>query len=273
MATISAMASNTYTMYRLGQTGNTSLFQSADTFNGVNTGSAVNAASSTMTGLLGIRSGLADMVDSYDKASSEFKAEFSSSMTDLTKASAALKATDFGDVGGESAITKTTKTDADGNEVTTTTKSDKLKAAIKSVTDFTDAYNSAVGFFNDNADVSKYTANLQKVFSDTTYRSSSLSEIGITVASDGKMTVDEDKLAEAITKNPSKVENTLGGDGGLADKADSHVSFAKSQESRLFPSLSSSMKGAVSSTSMYTGSSLLAISSYANVGTLLNMWA
>lgn len=51
------------------------------------------------------------------------------------------------------------------------------------------------------------------------YNRSSLSEIGITANSDGKLTVDREKLEKAIEKDPSKVKRLFNGVDGLASKA------------------------------------------------------
>ena len=272
MATISAMARNTYMMYKFAQKNGQSLFgnneaslkfPSASSFAGV---SAASSANAVLSGLMGIRTNLAEMVKSYDSAAKTFRAEFNSTMDDLAKASADLKKTNF-DVGGETAVTRTTNEDG----TVSVTKSDTLKDVMKSIENFADKYNNAIYFFHDNADVSKHTKNMVGVFSDTTYRANQLAQIGVIVDSDGKMKLDEDVLTESLTKNPTRVEHILGA-GGLATKADTHISFARSQQNRLFPSAAAAMGGSIKQSSVYTGQSLLSLSRYSNVGNLLNMF-
>ena len=151
-----------------------------------------------------------------------------------------------------------------------TNYSDELKAAMKAVTDFVDDYNSNIEFFKDNSDVSKRVSRMATVFGDTTYRSSSYEQVGISVNSDGSLKVDEEKLAKAITEDPSKVSNVLG-KGGLADKAEDHIDTVKSQRSQLFPSAQKMLGNDLSTAAIYTGNSYRTITALNNVGNLINM--
>ena len=125
------------------------------------------------------------------------------------------------------------------------------------------------------------------MFSDTTYRRANYQSIGISVASDGKMTVDESKLAKVLSEDAdnyakavengntdrtfsSRVADVLGKDG-LAGKADSHISTANGQRDRLFPSAQTLIGKDLSSAAIYTGTSYRNMSNYANIGNLINM--
>lgn len=271
MPTISSMARNNYMMLKYAQSNGKSLFGS-----GASTGQASSlwssyaspqrSAASTVSGLFGVRAAMSDMVKSYDTAAKAFRSEFTSTMDDLSKASNTIKGMNF-DVGGISAVTEVTNKDG----TVTTSKSAALKEVLKGIEDFASKYNDAIDFFKDNADVSRQMKNMTNVFSDTTYRAGLLSTIGVAVGSDGKMKLDEDVLTKALTENPSKVERILG-KGGLASKADNHISFARAQQNRLFPSVSSAFGSAVKSSSVYSGNSLLRLSAYSSVGNLLNTW-
>lgn len=271
MPTISSMARNNYMMFKYAQNSGKSLFESNSSTSKSTSiwdsyASSQNSTASTMSGLFGVRSAMSDMVKSYDTAASAFKAEFTSTMEDLSKAAASIKGMNF-DVGGTSAVTEVTNEDG----TVTTTKSKELTDVLKGIEDFASKYNDAIDFFQDNADISKSMKNMSSVFSDTTYRAGMLNTIGIVVGNDGKMKIDEDVLTKALTENPSKVGRLLGKDG-LAGKADKHVSFARSTQNRLFPSINSALGDAMKSSSVYSGNSLLRLSSYSSIGGLLNTW-
>ena len=129
-------------------------------------------------------------------------------MSALSKSAKNVKNYDFNV--GENAITKTTSTDEDGKTVTTTKYNDKMKDALKAVTDFVDDYNSSVKFLSDNSSVSTRVSRLANNFSDATYRAKDYSSIGINVKSDGTLEVDEEKLANSIANDPSKVSRLVG---------------------------------------------------------------
>ncbi len=271
MPTISSMARNNYMMFKYAQNNGKSLFESSVSASKAsalwsNPYSFQSTSAATMSGLFGIRSAMNDMVTSYDSASRAFKSELTSTMDDLSKASDSIKNMNF-DVGGKSAVTETSNEDG----TVTVAKSKELTDVLKGIEDFAGKYNDAVNFFQDNAGVSGHMKHMTNVFSDTTYRSGLLNTIGIVVENDGKMKIDEDVLTKALTENPSKVGRILG-KGGLADKADAHVSFARSTQNRLFPSINSVLGSAAKSSSVYSGNSLLKLSSYSSVGNLLNTW-
>ena len=108
------------------------------------------------------------------------------------------------------------------------------------------------------------------VFGDTSARAETYAKIGLNVGSDGKITVDEGKLAKAIQDSPSRVENILGKDG-LTGKAENHVNFAKGQEDKLFPSVNDMFGKQLKQAGVYSGSSLLQLHSFATMGNFVNM--
>jgi len=230
-----------------------------------------NSASTSMNALSGlseIKSGVASVVASYDEAKSTFYSEFDEAMSDLSKSADKVKKFDFNV--GENAITKTESTDEDGKTTTTTKYSDKMKDALDTVKQFVSDYNDAAKFLSDNKSVSARVSRLADNFSDATYRSADYSSIGINVKSDGTLSIDEEKLANTIVKDPSKVSRLVGSDG-LAAKAESHVSSATSQRDSLFPSAKSMLGDQLSTAALYTGGTYARMSAYANVGNLVNM--
>lgn len=226
-------------------------------------------ANSALAGLSEINSNLKSLLASYDEAKTTFNAEFNENMSELSDSAAALKNYNF-KVESEGAITKTTETDKDGKTSTTTTYSKDLQAALDTVKNFVDDYNGTIKFFQDNGEISNRVGRLATTFGDTTYRASLYESVGLNVGSDGSLGINEDKLVDSILNNPDKVSSILG-KGGLASKAEDHVSFAKGQQENLFPTAETMLGDQISAASLYTGKAYRNMSAYANMGNLLNM--
>ena len=111
---------------------------------------------------------------------------------------------------------------------------------------------------------------LSSNFADTTYHAGQYSTVGITVdTKTGALSLDEDKLAKALTENSDATEYTLGR-SGLAGKAETHIEQANHQRSKLFPSMKQMIGGEMEVASLYTGKALQGMTTYASVGNLLN---
>ena len=233
-----------------------------------NYASSSSNAMNALAGLSEIKSGVASVIESYDEAKSTFYSEFDDAMSALKKSAKEVKNYDF--KVGENAITEETSTDEDGRNITTTKYSDKMKDALKTVQGFVDNYNSSIKFLSDNSSVSTRVSRLANSFSDATYRAKDYSSIGINVKSDGTLEVDEEKLANSIVKDPSKVSRLVGSDG-LAAKADSHVYQANSQRDRLFPSAKAMLGDQLSAAELYTGGTYARMTSMNSVGNLINV--
>ena len=222
-----------------------------------------------------IKQSAADLVASYDDAKKTFMMEYDSTMTDLKNSVNNFNKINF-DV-GENALTKTTNTVTDKNGKTTTETvlkmNDALKSAVSGVTDLVKNYNDAIDLFKDNEAISDRMKNVKNMFADTTYRAGNYSEVGISVKSDGKLEIDEEKLAETIVNNPNKVSRILGNDNGLAAKADSHMNIANIQKDKLFPSVDSMFGNQLKTASAYTGSAMLAMNKYSNMGEIFNLYS
>lgn len=223
---------------------------------------------SALSGLSEIKSGVANVLSSYDNAKEAFYSEFDDNISALSSSASKIKSYDF--TVGEDAITKTDSVDEDGNKTTTTTYSKDMQAALDTVKKFVDDYNSTINFLSDNSSVSKRVSRMAQNFGDTTYRSANYQSIGISVNSDGTMKIDEEKLANTIVNDPSKVSSVLGKDG-LAGKAESHISTAKGQRENLFPSAKNMLGDQLSAAALYTSGAYANITSIANTGNLLNM--
>ena len=267
MSTISSMARNTYTAYK--SLGTSAMFgnSSGSSAWSAYSSSSADSSNAVLTGLMGISSSKAELLSTYNSAAKTFKTDFGSAMSALKTSASAMKSLSFKPGEGEQYAIMT-KTAEDGSTVTE--YSDSLKKTLGAIKDFVGDYNEAIGFFNENADVSARVKNLASAFSDTTYRSGTLSKIGISVNSSGKMTINESKLAQALVDDPGQVETILG-KGGLASKAESNVSLANAQADRLFPSVDSTLGKDFKNSEMYTGQSLLRISQYSSVGNFLSL--
>jgi len=222
--------------------------------------------------IYGIKESARELLSSYESTRKDFNEDFGSKMDDLSKSLKTLKSTDFNV--GKDALSKkeVTTTDKDGKTTTSTQTemSDGLKTALKNVKDFVSSYNDTVGFMKDNASISKRMGRVSEMFADTTYRASNYNSIGISVGKDGSLTVDEDKLVNAITNSPDKVSRIMGKDG-LAGKTESHISTANAQKDKLFPSVESLFGKELKTAQVYTGSAMLRMNGYANVGNFFNM--
>ena len=86
------------------------------------------------------------------------------------------------------------------------------------------------------------------------------SEIGIEVAKDGTMTLDEEKFSAALESDSKKISRTL---GSLASRAESKVNLANLQKNFLFPTAKNFM-----SSGLYGRNKIF--NSYSNLGNFLN---
>ena len=292
MPTITNMLGGTYSMYKAAQKNGT-LFSSSNnnligsynsnnkTQNSIaslwsNYGSFQSNASSALSGLSEIRGNVSALVKSYDDTKNTFYSEFDDTMDELSTAAANIRNYNFdlrqyNDDGEQiPLITTNTTVGEDGTTTTTQTRTQELNDAVKAVTDFAEKYNNAIGFFANNNDVSERVGRMETMFADTTYRKANYEAIGLNIGSDGKITVDEDKLANAIANDPNKVASALGRDG-LSGKAESHVSTANAMRDRLFPSARTLIGNDLSAAALYTGGTYRNMTSYMNVGNLINM--
>lgn len=236
-----------------------------------NYGNFNNNSLNILSGFNEIKTNASAVMDSYDNAKQAFYAEFDDNMNALRNSASAVKNlnlsnTDF----GENPITTTESVDKDGNKTTTTTYSKPLQDALDSIKNLVNNYNDTINFLHDNSEVSARVSRMAQNFGDTTYRASNYESIGITVGKNGALNLDEEKLAKAITENPSRVEGVLGRDG-LADKATQHVDTANSQRDRLFPTAKSMLGNQLDFAALYTGRAFVNMTAISNIGNLVNM--
>jgi hypothetical protein len=199
----------------------------------------------------------------YAETSSKFYAGYDSNMKDLRKAAGKVSGTDF-------QLDKSDiKTNADGSK----TYSDRLKNAIGNVKDLVNEYNETTDFLRDNKSLGKGVQQLTTEFSDTTYKADSYAKMGITVdAKTGKMSVNENRLARALTDSPAQSEAILG-KGGLAGRADRHAQYAQLSRSRVLPSMEQAIGSQLNyAANMLNGRSLPTMSRYSNMLNLFSIY-
>ena len=199
----------------------------------------------------------------YAETSSKFYAEYDSNMKDLRKSAGKLSNTDF-------QLDKSDiKTNADGSK----TYSDRLKNAISNVKDLVNEYNETSDFLRENKGLGKGVQQLTTEFSDTTYKADSYAKMGITVdAKTGKMSVNESRLARALTDSPAQSEAILG-KGGLAGRADRHAQYAQMARSRVIPSMEQAIGGQLNyAANMLNGRSLPTMQRYSNILNLFSIY-
>jgi len=265
MAGINSLGVNNYSW--LFNTNNQKQNPAAQLWNAY--GNFQNNAASSLAGLTEVNSNLKAVLASYDDAKTAFNAEFKETMTDLSSSAAKIKGYNF-NVEQEGAITTKTETDKDGNVTSTTTYSKDLQAALDTVKDFVNDYNSAMNFFSEHKDVSNRIGQLATTFNDAGYRANLYDSIGLTVNGNGSLSINEAKLAETIVNEPDKVSSILGKDG-LAGKAESHISFANSQADKLFPTAQAMLGDQLDTASLYTGKAYANMAALGNMGNLINM--
>ena len=96
--------------------------------------------------------------------------------------------------------------------------------------------------------------------------------MGISVDSAGKMKINEDRLAKALTESPARAEAVLGKDG-LAGRADRHAQYAQLSRSRVFPTMEHSIGKQLSyATGLLSGGALPTMSRYSNMLNLFSIY-
>ena len=84
--------------------------------------------------------------------------------------------------------------------------------------------------------IRKFNESLDDSFKSTKNSSNSLSEIGITVGDDGKLSINEEKLSGAVKSDAKKVKNIFSGSIGIANETYNKVQNAMNNSKNLYPS-------------------------------------
>ena len=274
MATISQMTGAARTIYSSLYANNSRMDATAALFGDQQTrkrGSSLYSAqyrgressAQELRSIMDIANQAASLRKTYAETSSKFYAEYDSNMKDLRKAAGKVSGTDF-------QLDKSDiKTNADGSK----TYSDRLKNAISNVKDLVNEYNETSDFLRENKSLGKGVQQLTTEFSDTTYKADSYAKMGITVdAKTGKMSVNESRLARALTDSPAQSEAILG-KGGLAGRADRHAQYAQMARSRVIPSMEQAIGSQLNyAANMLNGRSLPTMQRYSNILNLFSIY-
>jgi flagellar hook-associated protein 2 len=110
------------------------------------------------------------------------------------------------------------------------------KKIVDAVKKFANDYNKVVNFLDKNSDKSTKLENLSESFKSTKNSRSSLSEIGITVGDDGKLSINEEKLAGALKSDAKKVKSIFSGSSGIANETYNKVQDSMNNSKNLYPS-------------------------------------
>ena len=274
MATISQMTGAARSIYKSLYANNARMDATAALFGDQQTrkrGSSLYSAqyrgqdssAQELSSIMEIANQARNLRKTYAETSSKFYAEYDSNMKDLRKAAGKVSGTDF-------QLDKSDiKTNADGSK----TYSDRLKNAISNVKDLVNEYNETSDFLRENKSLGKGVQQLTTEFSDTTYKADSYAKMGITVdAKTGKMSVNESRLARALTDSPAQSEAILG-KGGLAGRADRHAQYAQMARSRVIPSMQQAIGGQLDyAANMLNGRSLPTMQRYSNILNLFSIY-
>ena len=274
MATISQMTGAARSIYKSLYANNSRMDATAALFGDQQTrkrGSSLystqyrgqDSSAQELSSIMEIANQARNLRKTYAETSSKFYAEYDSNMKDLRKSAGKLSNTDF-------QLDKSDiKTNADGSK----TYSDRLKNAISNVKDLVNEYNETSDFLRENKSLGKGVQQLTTEFSDTTYKADSYAKMGITVdAKTGKMSVNESRLARALTDSPAQSEAILG-KGGLAGRADRHAQYAQMARSRVIPSMQQAIGGQLDyAANMLNGRSLPTMQRYSNILNLFSIY-
>lgn len=274
MATISQMTGAARSIYKSLYANNARMDATAALFGDQQTrkrGSSLystqyrgqDSSAQELSSIMEIANQARNLRKTYAETSSKFYAEYDSNMKDLRKAAGKVSGTDF-------QLDKSDiKTNADGSK----TYSDRLKNTIESVKDLVNEYNETSDFLRENKSLGKGVQQLTTEFSDTTYKADSYAKMGITVdAKTGKMSVNESRLARALTDSPAQSEAILG-KGGLAGRADRHAQYAQMARSRVIPSMQQAIGGQLDyAANMLNGRSLPTMQRYSNILNLFSIY-
>lgn len=145
----------------------------------------------------------------YTDKAKAFYSKFTPAMTDLKDSSAAVK------------------------ESLSSDSTDSVETMLAKIKGFADDYTTASKTLQNNKSVSTGVSIMANSFASMKFMNSSMSSIGITMDKSGGMTVDEEKLTEALTNNLDQVKSVLGGKNGIAAMANKKATSALSNSSNL----------------------------------------
>lgn len=204
--------------------------------------------------VLNQRNTMNELVKSYAETKDTFNTQLAGSLDDLAYATSNMRRGGYYVKGF---------TDADTQK--------NVADVVKNVKEFVSAYNDTNGFFNNNREVSNRVAAMANSFGDNSYYANSLNSVGISVGKNGALSLDEGRLANALTNNNDSASYVL---DSLANRAADKTMKAAGQMDKLFPSISAMMGSDYESTKqLYSPNTLVMTNRYESVGNMLNLLA
>lgn len=116
----------------------------------------------------------------------------------------------------DSGKVKVTIKDTGKTELYTGVDEDEIVSAVK---DLVNSYNSVTNLLENNSSRGKGAASQLAAFNRGMADEKTLSKLGITYDKNGDLTLDEDKLKEALEENFETTANLIGGQFGIAERA------------------------------------------------------
>ena len=232
-------------------------------------------------------------VQDYDEDRKNFQSDFQSRMESLKKANSGVKSLSSGKNPSEAAARNVAQrgvrdNGASRDEETAVYLRDKetrpetvekkesdqgvgsdVKEGMAAIQGLVKEYNSTVSYLDEGRGVSDRFSALASSFKNGEGISGSLDRIGISLNSNGQLSVDKNKLAESLTDNPEGVSKALGSDG-LAGRIERKVELASGQTEKLFTPPADALGGGAASSvkSMYSSDSSVAANAYSDVGSI-----
>lgn len=152
---------------------------------------------------------LSSAFSKYTDKANGFYSKFTPAMTNLKDSSAAVK------------------------ESLSSDSTDSVDTMLKKIKSFASDYTTASKTLQSNKNVSTAVSSMANSFSSMKFMNASMSSIGISMDKSGGMTVDEEKLTEALTNNLDQVKSILGGKNGVAAMANAKATSALSNSTNL----------------------------------------
>lgn len=153
-------------------------------------------------------------------------------------------------------------------------KDDTEETQMTKVQNLVRDFNSTMSYLNENRGISNRVSALASTFGDKGDLEKSLNQIGISVNSSGELSVNENELSSALSRDAEGVEGVLGSDG-LAGRLNRNVNLANYQADKLFANINDYVGGNKEETSesLYSaGKMRTAMYAQQHAGTILNMF-
>jgi len=151
-------------------------------------------------------------------STSSFLMGYQMALEDLESASGKLQAYSKDNVFSklETVLNKQAKGEATDEDV-----SKAMDNVVDAAKDFADKYNYTVSYLKKNIEQGSGISNQLEAFQRSIPNEKTLKAVGMSVDKNGNLQVDEDKMKEALQKDPSQVKELIGGQFSMADRVGS----------------------------------------------------